>query len=133
MNMPRFIYRVAAISAITSFLAMAGMSAALAQNRSVGSEAQQRYKEERAFCMSGQSHQDRATCLTEANNAYADARRGRLTSTGSTDYQANALARCQAQPPTERQDCIQLIQGNSSATGSVKGGGVIREIELPVR
>lgn len=102
------------------------------QTKESGSIAQQRYAEERAYCLSGQSQQDRATCLQEATNAYDQARKGGLETSGSTDYRANAMARCDAQPPADRRACRLLVRGQGSQGGSVRDGGVIREIEVPV-
>ena len=48
--------------------ALLGASAALAAPASKA-EAQARYQQERAQCLSGQSHQDRRTCLQEAGAA----------------------------------------------------------------
>ena len=89
-----------------------------------GGSAQAAYRAERAACMSGQSQQDRATCLKEAAAAYAEARRGGLT---AGDFQRNALARCDAQPESEREACRALARGEGASSGSVEQGGVIRE------
>ena len=89
-----------------------------------GASAQAAYRAERAACMSGQSQQDRATCLKEAAAAMAESRRGGLT-TG--DFQRNALARCDAQPESEREACRALARGEGASSGSVEQGGVIRE------
>jgi hypothetical protein len=48
------------------------------------SQAQQQYKQDQAYCRSGQSQQDRATCMKEAAAAYAEASRGTLEGNGST-------------------------------------------------
>ncbi|QJW85486.1 hypothetical protein HK414_25795 [Ramlibacter terrae] len=79
--------------------------------------------------MSGKSHQDRATCLREADNAYDEAKKGALANNAGTDLQKNATARCEAQPQADRADCIQRIPGAGTTEGSVKGGGLIRETE----
>ncbi len=89
-----------------------------------GSSAQATQRAERAACMSGQSQQDRATCLKEVAAAYAESRRGGLT-TG--DFQGNAVARCDAQPASEREACRALARGEGTSSGSVEQGGVIRE------
>jgi hypothetical protein len=47
------------------------------------SEARQQYQHDLAYCKSGQAQEDRATCLKEANAAYAEARRGTLDSSTS--------------------------------------------------
>ena len=96
------------------------------------SDAQQRYKQERAHCMSGQSHQDRATCLREARSAFQEARRNRLD-TGGGGFEANATARCNAQPASDRAACVQRILGAGSTQGSVEGGGLIREAVTPAK
>ena len=43
------------------------------------SQAQQQYRQDRAYCTSGQATEDRATCLKEAAAAYAEARHGDST------------------------------------------------------
>lgn len=98
------------------------------------SEAQVRFEQERAACLSGQSHQDRATCLKEAGAAYAQARRGDNSNSTGIDYQANAVARCNAQTmPADRDACVLRMQGQGKVQGSVHGGGLIREIETIVK
>ena len=83
--------------------------------------------------MSGQSHQDRTTCLREAGAALQEARRNRLETGGSAAFEANATARCNAQPATDRAACVQRITGAGSTQGSVEGGGLIREAVTPVK
>jgi hypothetical protein len=91
------------------------------------SDAQQRYQQERATCLSGQSAQDQSTCLKEAGAALEEARRGRLAD-GSAQYQQNALARCTVLPPEERGACRARMQGEGTTSGSVEGGGIYREL-----
>ncbi|MEJ6023476.1 hypothetical protein [Ramlibacter sp. PS4R-6] len=91
------------------------------------SPAQLRYQQERADCLSGASSQDRATCLREAAAALQEARRGNL-STG--DLAQNGVARCNALPADDRQDCVLRMQPGA-ASGSVSGGGVLRESTRP--
>lgn len=99
-------------------------SAALAASASADIEAQ--YKKEMAACTSGASHQDRATCIREAGAARDEARRNRLADGAGDQYQKNALARCDALPANDRAECVaRMKQGTTS--GSVEGGGVIRE------
>jgi len=92
-----------------------------------GDSARARFEQERARCLSGQSHQDRATCLKEANNAYAEARRGRLDNRQQAAYQRNALARCERLPAADQPDCMARVQGQGTVSGSVESGGVYRE------
>lgn len=88
------------------------------------------YQDELAACAHIQ--QDRTACIREAGAARQEARRGGLTS--APDYQQNALARCQLQPPTERMACEQRVRGTgmTSIEGSVLGGGLIRETVTPI-
>jgi hypothetical protein len=83
------------------------------------------YQQERAACTGGGSHQDRATCLREAAAARGEAKRGHLTE--SSSYDENALARCNALPPSDRQDCAKRVHGQGVVSGSVEGGGIYRE------
>jgi hypothetical protein len=120
-------HRIAGIA-----LALAVTPAAWSAGDKTMPEAQRQFQQERAYCMSGRSQQDRATCLEEANNAYADARRGVLGNNGA-NFSQNALERCKAQPPADQDACMQRITGAGAAEGSVKGGGVLRETETPVK
>ena len=113
-------------------LAVAVVPAAWAAGHKGLSEAQQRYNEERAVCMSGQSNQDRATCLREAGAALQEARRGGLA-TSTSSLGQNATARCNAQPAADREACVQRIQRPSAVRGSVRDGGLIRETETKVQ
>jgi hypothetical protein len=88
------------------------------------------YQRERAACLSGQSNQDRTTCLREAGAARDEARRGHLDD-GSAQYEKNALTRCNTLPQDDRQACRLRMQGAGSSQGSVAAGGIIREIAIP--
>lgn len=65
-----------------SALALLAWGASLAPTAAMAagnsSDANARYQAERAVCDSGQSNQDRATCLKEAGAAQAESRMGRL-------------------------------------------------------
>jgi hypothetical protein len=103
--------------------------ATVAAQAAPASEAQLRYRQERAACMSGASNQDRATCLREAGAALQEAGRGGLS---SGDLAANRTQRCAALPAPDREDCAMRMDGHGSTTGSVMQGGVLRELERPV-
>lgn len=90
---------------------------------------EQVYRQYRADCLAGRTHQDRATCLREAGAALQEARRGRLDNGSDPGtLQQNALQRCQRQPAEDRADCERLARGEGKVSGSVEGGGVIKEI-----
>ena len=89
-------------------------------------EAQSRYREDMAFCNSGQSSQYISTCRLEARNALADAKRGGL-SDGSEQYSRNAVRRCAAFQGDDRTACEARVFGPARVEGSVEGGGVLRE------
>jgi hypothetical protein len=112
------------------------LAAAVAPSWAAGSSAQSQaqadYRQERARCLRGDTHQPRDTCLKEAAAAYDEARRGRLGSTAATDLERNSTQRCSAQPPADREACIQRILGAGNAQGSVEGGGILRQSETKV-
>ena len=88
------------------------------------------YQQDRAACNSGQTNQDRATCLREAGAALQESRRGRLDNGQSSLYEQNALARCQPLPLEERAACQARIRGEGTTSGSVEKGGVYRELTV---
>ena len=100
-----------------------GASAQGATSAAVTSPTGNPYKS----CVDGTSNEDRTTCMKEAGAAQAEARRGNLTAPGAATDQ-NALQRCDALPGDQRDACRLRIQGAGSVSGSVAGGGVIREV-----
>lgn len=112
-----------------SFFALSlslGSNAVLAADRGASI-----YQQERAACLSGQSHQDRATCLREANNARGEAKRGNLND-GATSYEQNAVTRCNALPAADQQDCVRRASGGGAVSGSVESGGIYRETSTTI-
>lgn len=108
---------------------------ALAQSRGVSAAENARlYRQEVAACESGASSQSRAACLDEARSARVERRRGGLD-TPEQSLQANALARCQVfQPGPDMEACRARVMGQGSVSGSVEGGGLLREyaVTIPV-
>jgi hypothetical protein len=86
------------------------------------------YQSEVQACMSGNTQQDRATCLKEARNAQAEKQRGRLE-----EYAANSTARCEYHTIAEdRAACRARVMGMGDIEGSVAGGGLLRESETVI-
>ncbi len=92
------------------------------------SDIQARYERERARCLSGQSGQAQETCLKEAGAARDAATKHQLAS-GGGNLRTNAKERCDVLVGDEQRDCMARVKGKSNTTesGSVKGGGIIRE------
>jgi hypothetical protein len=111
------------------------------------SDIQARYEQERARCLAGQSGQSQDTCLREAVNARDAAKKDQLGN-GDGKLHKNARERCDVLTGDEQRDCLARTRGNgnsvsgaavissegsasivksNSTSGSVKGGGVLRE------
>ena len=120
----------AAVGLFISMVAMtseaAGTAAKAAASPESSSSAQSRYQQDRAVCLSGASNQDRATCLKEAGAARAEALRGGLGDS-TEPYADNQRKRCAQLPGSQRQDCLARMQGQGNVSGSVAGGGLLRE------
>lgn len=111
-------------------VALLAVTAATAQV-ATGIDNSGNYRSEMQACQSGQTQQDRETCMREARNAQAERQRGALGGdTNST--QANAMARCEPLTGEDRAACQARVIGYGSASGSVAGGGVLREVETVV-
>jgi hypothetical protein len=110
-----------------AFGALLVSSSALAAPSSASSTANSEYQQEVARCNSGQSNEDKATCLKEAGAARAEAQRGGLTSESSATYKQNQLERCKALPPSDQDACRARTEGQGVTQGSVESGGVYRE------
>jgi hypothetical protein len=109
-------------------LLAAGVAAAAGGN---AAQAQARYKQDRAACLSGQPYQDRAACLREAGAALQEAKRGRLTNENNL-YQQNQLIRCEPLPAGDREDCVRRMHGEGTVSGSVESGGTFRELRTTI-
>ncbi|MES2978406.1 MAG: hypothetical protein V4731_08290 [Pseudomonadota bacterium] len=96
-----------------------------------GIDASGSTRQEKAACNSGMTQQDYATCMREANNAAADKQGGKLDSNSSA-LRENALQRCEVLTGEDKIACQARVVGIGSSSGSVAGGGVVRQVETVV-
>lgn len=119
---------VAAASAFCLLPALgADRSPAAASNPLAAAQAE--YSRERAVCLSGNSPEGQATCLKEAGAALEMARHagGKLPDESPQALAENALRRCKVVSAADRFACEQMAEGHGMVSGSVAGGGVLRE------
>jgi hypothetical protein len=90
--------------------------------------AEARYQRERARCLSGQSQEDTQTCLKEAGASLQAARQHALTTATADQLAANARKRCEPLPADQKAACYKRMNGEGTVTGSVAGGGQLREL-----
>jgi len=123
---PTALAAAAALAAAWLAVAPANAAGAAADNHAA---IEARYQTERKACLDGRTGQDQATCLKEAGAARAEALRQRLEGGETREtLAANALRRCAAQPPGDRAACELLARGQGMEQGSVRDGGVIKEV-----
>jgi len=113
--------------ALLSLVAALASASSLAASKVDSADALARYHQERAACMSGQSSQDRATCLREAGAAFAQAKQGQARE-DPAQYKTNASTRCERLPDADRRDCMARMDGQGTTSGSVAAGGIYREL-----
>ncbi|MDQ2778105.1 MAG: hypothetical protein M3Y32_00945 [Pseudomonadota bacterium] len=115
------------VSVVLAASAFMGPLSQAAHAAGTDAAAQQRYKTETAACASKPDAESRKTCLKEAGAAKAEAGQGRLATPGA-DLAANAKARCDALPGDQRTTCLERMGSAGVTSGSVEGGGVLREL-----
>jgi hypothetical protein len=115
---------------VAALLAMTAATAQVATG-TTGIDASGNYQQEVNACLTGRTQQDQATCLREARNAQADKKRGLLDNAGA-QFQANAAARCEPLTGEDKAACQARLMGYGETSGSVAGGGVLREVETVV-
>jgi hypothetical protein len=93
--------------------------------------AHQVYQYERADCMSGLSGPDKSSCLREAGAALDEAKRGKLAD-ANEDFERNRMARCAYLQEPDRGYCLRRMNGEGTVSGSVEGGGILRELVVTV-
>lgn len=116
---------------IAAFAAALWTGAALAASGAAASaqaDAQDRYAQDAKACKSGRTAQDTATCLKEARNARA-ARKNDPLATDRRTLEANSLRRCDVFDGEAKAACIVRLSAHGKASGSVAGGGVLRQAE----
>ena len=86
---------------------------------------------EMAACNNGSSQESRQTCMTEVRNANAAKRAGQVDNANG-QFDLNAMKRCDALTGQDKLACQARIVGFGTTSGSVAGGGVVREIEVLV-
>ena len=127
MNTPHshLLRRLALLGSASALMSVCAASAFAA---APPTDVQARYVQERARCLNGESGQAQDTCLKEAGAARDAAIKGQL-SDGDGKLRKNAKDRCDVLSGDEKRDCIARIKGaaNTTESGSVKGGGILRE------
>lgn len=113
-------------------LAMGAATAQISAPNDTGIDNSGNYARERAACLNGATQQAQETCLKEADNAAAEKRKGELGTARKPALAANAMQRCEALGGEEHAACAARVLGYGNASGSVAGGGVIREVETVV-
>ena len=87
------------------------------------------YQRDRAACQALSPTRDRTSCLRDAGAHRAQALRSGIRGGASPqDLERNALQRCQKQTGEQRTICERMARGEGSVSGSVQGGGTIREL-----
>ncbi|HEY9238458.1 MAG TPA: hypothetical protein VIP10_06455 [Burkholderiaceae bacterium] len=140
MNTPRTV-RTAALSLAAALTC--GLAVAAGPSTPASADVQARYEQERARCLAGQSGQVMDACLKEAVNAREAAKKGQLAD-GGGELRKNAKERCDVLTGAEQRDCVtraRVQEGSmtkidasgssksvtTTTSGSVKGGGILRE------
>lgn len=90
-----------------------------------------RFKQESVACIQMKDRAAEQACKKEAQAARAEAKNDHLAK-NDADFAANAQARCKGLPQPEQQNCLARMQGAGVQSGSVAGGGVLRELTVPV-
>ncbi len=88
------------------------------------------YQKEMQACRQGRTGQDRATCMHEAQQARQAKRQGQLQTPSAQSMDANAMARCEGMNNADMAACRARMMGYGQASGSVAGGGMLRELEV---
>ena len=84
-----------------------------------------------AACHAMADAEARRDCRRDAYAARDEQRRGTLTDNG--DFERNKFARCEVHKvPAEHDECVRRMSGEGTVSGSVEGGGVLRELRVTV-
>jgi len=92
------------------------------------------YQADRQACMALGEPEARKDCLRDAGAARQEALRGTPDpGVDAAQLERNAIARCDVhKDKIDRALCVQMALGDGKVSGSVEGGGVIRQIEVEI-
>lgn len=93
--------------------------------------AQSTYEQDRAACMRSDAQHERTSCLREAGAIRAQGP-SRVPGTTPETRMDNAMKRCADLPPENKSTCERMVRGEGTVSGSVAGGGQIRELVTTV-
>ena len=115
---------------LTLSLARSTLVAACALS-AAGVWAQTTYEQDRAACMRSDSQHERTSCLREAGAVRAQGQNRAPVATPEARME-NAMKRCADLPPENKSTCERMVHGEGTVSGSVAGGGQIRELVTTV-
>lgn len=115
----------------SAIFAVAAASAQVGVAGDTGIDTSGNHPQEMAWCMANTVGEERAACLKDSGAAQAEKRQGTLDGPPA-NYRVNAMRRCDELTGDDRAACRARVQGLGSSSGSVQGGGVIKEIETIV-
>ncbi|HEY6966148.1 MAG TPA: hypothetical protein VI229_01660 [Burkholderiales bacterium] len=79
------------------------------------------------------SYEGKDPAKREAGAASDEARRGILGKNDNpAEFEHNRLARCDKHTGEDRDLCIRRMNGEGTVSGSVQGGGILRELRVQV-
>lgn len=112
---------------IAALATLAALPALAAGPTGAAIDPKSRYAKESAACSRIAEHGARANCLSEASTRLA-ATQPTAPGENAELLRQNAIKRCEALPEPERKECLLRMQGQGTVSGSVEGGGVLREL-----
>jgi hypothetical protein len=86
-----------------------------------------RFEADRKACLDGKSGQVVEACMKEAGAVLAQ-RPDASPPVSTEQLQRNTMMRCEAQTGEDRTACVARMRGEGTASGSVSGGGILREL-----
>jgi hypothetical protein len=116
------------LSALALAAAVLSWPAAAAESQS--STGRQTLQHDLAHCMT-LAPGARANCRREAGAAAQARTQSRMPDASPDDaarYARNAVERCKPLPASDRADCEARMRGQGTVSGSVAGGGLLREL-----
>lgn len=125
-----FLQARSGLVAICALITVTASSAQVGVVGNTGIDTSGNYGKERAWCHVNTSGVALTDCLKNSGAAQAEKRKGTLHNGG--DYEANAMRRCEPFMGEDLAACRARVVGRGGVSGSVQGGGQIKQVETVV-